>query len=408
MGDDQFRLCTRCGERSGPHSKFCWKCGRDLSLPPVRYFSSRGERARWFPVVLVAVAVLAGKIAIEYLPGLFPREPSLARPTSTAYPRDPSPPKPTTEGESVVSVPLVPVTSTFWPEDHRWGSVDDWTIFETAQTACFAKKSFPNNVNLVLGRMKDTGDFVLGMTGRVPATDSRTLNLVFDGRRRRQPFFGGSSKVIVGRYAHDAGLAEEISRSASVQVTGTNSQTVTIPMVGTRAALAAVNDCVRAMPPIDVDKITRGSSLPNERLCEDKPQNGGLLTRRAGLGAPGHIFTVRNSSQGDAIVKLRQVDTGQLAYSFFVHRNEQASIKGIADGAYRIQFAYGDVLLAECSDFSNPIASQFDRPYDFKTKIEKSRTGVTTYTHTLTATLYAVSNGNAPTSKIDQASFLKD
>lgn len=286
--------------------------------------------------------------------------------------------------------------------------VEGWTIFETAQTACFASKFFADNVGLILGRMKGSGDFILGMLGNVPSPEGRTLTLVFDGTRRRQPYVERYGKTVVGRYRDDAGLVEEISRSAELRVLGEKLQVATLPLVGTRAAVAAVENCVRSMPPSDINGGARADMLPANSLCDDKPKNGQLLTKRGGVRAQGHRITVRNSMQGDAIVKVRHEQSGKLAYSFIVNRNEEASINGIADGNYRLQFAYGQILLENCTDFLNPQASEFDRSVPLTTHVDRTKKAVTTYTKTYTVTLYAVKDGNLTTSTIDQSEFLKD
>ena len=317
-------------------------------------------------------------------------------------------PKPAAERAIVAPAPTVTVMPSVWPEDRQRGTVEDWSIFETDKTACLAKKSFSNDVSLVLGRMKGTGDFILGMSGDLPRTVDRTLTLVFDGTRSRRPYFRENTKTVVGRYGDDSVLVREITKSGEIQIVGENGRIVALSLVGTRAALTAVSDCLDAMSADDSAPKTRQSILPEVRLCEDRPSNGQLLTKRGGLKAQGHKITVRNSAQGDAVVKIRNEATGKLAYSFTVQKNKEASIKGVQDGLYRLQFAYGDVLGGNCVDFLNPKASEFDRAVQFKTQVQKTKKAVTTYTQDFTATLYAVTGGNAPTSSIDPARFLED
>lgn len=314
------------------------------------------------------------------------------------------PPKPAI----VAATPKVSPTPSIWPEDRQWGMVDGWSIFEAAQTACLAKKSFPGNVSIVLGRMKQSGDFILGMSGDLPRAEDRTLTLVFDGTRRRQPYFRENTTTIVGRYDNDAGLVGDISRSGELQVIGGKGPSIALPLVGTRAALTLVKDCLDAMA-LDISApATQASTFPNIRFCESKPPNGQLLTKRGGVKAQGHKITVRNSAQGDAIVKIRDKNTGTVAYAFAVHRNKEASFTGVRDGHYRIQFAYGDVLGENCVDYIDPQASEFDRPVEFKTRTQRTKRAVTTYTVDYTVTLYAVTGGNVRTSRIDPARFLGD
>ncbi|MCO5160983.1 MAG: hypothetical protein M9939_07590 [Mesorhizobium sp.] len=286
--------------------------------------------------------------------------------------------------------------------------VDGWTVFASGETACFARKVVSANAILVLGKLRDSGDFVLGLSGKLPGTEDRTLSIVFDGIRTKRPYVEGGSRLVTGRYGADADLVEEISRSATLQVSGKTSPSLTFPLDGTRAAMAAVNDCVRSMLPRDFPDQSQDIVLPDKALCEDKPQNGQILAKHGGLRKRGHKLTIRNSSQGDAIIKVRHEASRKLAYSFLVYRNDVASISGIADGRYRIQFAYGQTLLENCSDFDKPQASEFERSVLFDTKVEKTRKSVTTYTTDFTATLYAVKDGNAPTFTIGLEDFLKD
>lgn len=349
-----------------------------------------------------ALSLTAGTyFFIEYLYTLLPTD----APAPGRHPAETSP-----QPVSAQPAPLHPdpVAPSLWPEDHAWGAVEGWTIFGSNGTGCFARKSVADHVDLTLGRERGSGDFVLGMAGQLPRTEDRTLALLFDGTRSWRPYVDARSNTIVGRYRADGNLAEEISRSATLRVSGTTSQVLTVPLAGTRAALAAVDACVRAMASQPADGPTRPSALPDTAFCDDKPPNGRILTKRGGLRKTGHKLTVRNSSQGDAIVKVRHEASGRLAYSFFVHRNEAAGITGIADGRYRLQFAYGDSLLGTCAEFDDPQASEFERSVAFDTKVERKGRTITTYTTDFTATLYAVRDGNAPTSRIGADHFLRD
>jgi len=408
MENGQPRICTRCGERNQPHFVFCWKCGTDLSAPPARYFPEKRKKTALVPIVSLAVIMAVGYVTVEHLDGSRLKAALAAKQAPTRNTQVVGAPKPAAERTVVTPAPTVALIPSVWPEDHQRGTVDEWSIFEVDKTACLAKKSFPNDDSLVLGRMKGTGDFILGMSGDLPKTVDRTLTLVFDGTRSRRPYLRGDTKTVVGRYGDDSVLVREISKSGVLQIVGENGRTVALSLVGTRAALTAVNDCLLAMSADDSARNTKQSILPEARLCEDRPSNGQLLTKRGGLKAQGHKITVRNSAQGDAVVKIRNEATGKLAYSFTVHKNKEASIKGVQDGLYRLQFAYGDFLGGNCVDFLNPKASEFDRAVQFRTQVKKTKNAVTTYTQDYTATLYAVTGGNAPTSSIDPARFLED
>ncbi len=261
---------------------------------------------------------------------------------------------------------------------------------------------------MVFGRMKVSRDFVLALEGSLPRTDDRTLTLNFDGSRTRQPILEMTHGMILGRYGADARIAEDISRSKEVHISGGSGASVTLPLSGTRATLLAIDECLDAIP-VNAGLPAFGDSiLPEHRLCEDKPSNGRMLAGRRGMKRQGHKLKVRNSARGDAIVKVRRADTGRLAFSFYVQRSEEAEVEGFSDGTYRVQFAYGDALTETCADFRNPTASEFDNSVTFATTVERTANRVVTQTTEFTGTLYAVTGGNAPTSTISQNDFLRD
>ena len=138
--------------------------------------------------------------------------------------------------------------------------------------------------------------------------------------------------------------------------------------------------------------------------CINPPHNGQVLLKRIALSKGGHRLTIKNGTSGDAIIKVRNEFGNHTQVSFFVANNSIASISGLPDGRYKIQFATGDALLANCKAFVTPNASEFNSTETFST----------TYTSTqiisleLELTLYAVSGGNARTSNVDAASFQSD
>lgn len=139
-------------------------------------------------------------------------------------------------------------------------------------------------------------------------------------------------------------------------------------------------------------------------LCKRRPRNGKIF----GFGfipeTEGHRLTINNGSAGDAIVKLRKADSRELIASFFVEKNLTASLNGISDGTYRVQFAFGDAMNARCSSFINPSASEFDGAQEFFTR----RTETQIITRELTFTLFTVPNGNARQTKLSPKEFEND
>ncbi len=68
---------------------------------------------------------------------------------------------------------------------------------------------------------------------------------------------------------------------------------------------------------------------------------GDVLQGLGGYSSNKHRLVVRNGSDGDAIVKLRDADSGRSLMTFFVATSSTAAIDTIPDGEYQIQFAHG-------------------------------------------------------------------
>lgn len=135
------------------------------------------------------------------------------------------------------------------------------------------------------------------------------------------------------------------------------------------------------------------SSVPESTVptCLLPPSNGQILDGRIATTQKGHAIEIQNGSNGDAIVKVRNADTGRLAVSFFVARGQSSSIKGLPDGNYRIQYAVGDRLKSDCRSFARAaVASQFP---DIET-LQTSYTQSQIVRSRLSYTLFSVPNGN--------------
>jgi hypothetical protein len=131
-----------------------------------------------------------------------------------------------------------------------------------------------------------------------------------------------------------------------------------------------------------------------------------VLTKRGVvMDRDGHHVKVENGSQANAILKLRNAYTGTLVESFYVVRNGVAQVTNVPDDTYRIQFAFGDDLAADCVSFRRiQSASQFDDIDTFATRYEYN----SVVHQELNITLYAIRNGNAHAGAIDIASFDKE
>ena len=139
-------------------------------------------------------------------------------------------------------------------------------------------------------------------------------------------------------------------------------------------------------------------------LCKNRPRNGKIFGFSFIPEKDGHRLTINNGAAGDAIVKLRKAETRELVASFFVEKNMSASLDGISDGIYRVQFAFGDEMKANCSSFITPSASEFEGTQEFFTR----RTETEFITRELTFTLFTVINGNAKQSQLSPLDFEND
>jgi len=105
-------------------------------------------------------------------------------------------------------------------------------------------------------------------------------------------------------------------------------------------------------------------------VCAEPPASGVKIAGDMELGAEGHLIEMQNSSPRDALVKIRHSDTGKLAASFFLRRQEGMSIEGVPDGSYIIQYAFGPSLAPDCRSFTRIIkASQMPEVDEMETHI---------------------------------------
>jgi hypothetical protein len=140
-----------------------------------------------------------------------------------------------------------------------------------------------------------------------------------------------------------------------------------------------------------------------EAACLVSPLNGQVLEDRVDwLGSPNAV-EVQNGSRGNAIVKIREAETGKLLVTVFVLKNETARYDGIPDGAYTLQYAIGDRLNAHCTNFP-----RFDSIGEFPPSApliaEVSATGEK-HSRVLRYTLFPVPGGNVKPHPIDALAF---
>jgi hypothetical protein len=300
-----------------------------------------------------------------------------------------------------------------------WKQDENWVIYSSKeQSGCFAEKDNPNGDVLLLGTAGQNRDFVVGLkTGKgdwLQGLFPATIPISFDGNKERLSYFrhikDQGREIVVGRYMSNASLTEHIARSNSISIVYGKDSKATFKLDGSRNTIKSLMECYDSQNYKFASASRQpGYPLPTDTFCDYRPTNGRMLKQNAkGLGNAGHHISVKNGSGGDAIVIVRDSGTRKLVYSFFVHDAQSATVKGISDGRYLVQFAHGETLDASCKMFVSPTPSEMDKQLDFVTRIEKTAKQSTTYTHRSEFTLYSVVGGNTNITSIPESEFRKD
>lgn len=141
---------------------------------------------------------------------------------------------------------------------------------------------------------------------------------------------------------------------------------------------------------------------PPVAKCSLSRLNGDVLDQLMPPRTEGHVLEIKNGSGGNAIIKVRNAYTGRLLFSFFVQSNSSASYNNIPDGTYRIQYAIGDDLRADCKSFVKISGlGQFPEPDTLSTTLTPTQV----ITQRLSYTLYPVPGGNVRPQAIDPSDF---
>lgn len=156
----------------------------------------------------------------------------------------------------------------------------------------------------------------------------------------------------------------------------------------------------------NLQNVSLNGSEPavEQAACARPPANGARLEGRR-LSGRGHVLEIRNGAAGDAIVKVRDADTGRLVTSFYVAQNGTGRLSGIPDGNYSIQYAFGSPLAEDCKSFANiTSAGEFPGPQALVTEEVGSQVSMSR----LTYTLYSVPEGNTVPTPLDPSAFNRD
>lgn len=159
--------------------------------------------------------------------------------------------------------------------------------------------------------------------------------------------------------------------------------------------------------PSDVPADSLNSTpVPKLAECDHALSNGHVIFGKKNLEKEGHTLEIRNGSTGDAIIKIRESTTNSLYASFFVEQNKTATLDGLRDGYYKIQYSIGSSVAENCSKFNNPEnMSAFPTTESLIKELVDDYRGKGAIFQRLTYTLYQVPNGNVNPETISEAEF---
>ena len=149
-------------------------------------------------------------------------------------------------------------------------------------------------------------------------------------------------------------------------------------------------------------------AVEQEPPCADPPASGTVLEGRRSSNR-GHVLEIDNGTGRDAIVKLKRAGRRDLVSAFFVARNSTGSLRGIPDGRYVIQYAFGPGLAEDCRSFAAiSSAGEFPDEETLQTESRSEEGGTRIYFARLRYTLHPVDHGDVQPEPIDAAAFLSD
>ncbi len=143
------------------------------------------------------------------------------------------------------------------------------------------------------------------------------------------------------------------------------------------------------------------SPPPPPPVCETRPVNGQIIGPPVTTPTGVHTLTIKNGSDGDAIVKVRDAVTGRAVVSFFVAANATTTFDRLRDGKYQVQFAVGGAMTADCKTFIQPRAVKM-----FPEDSTFGQPGMAV--DELTYSLYSMPSGNVMPKTISISDFNAD
>ena len=143
--------------------------------------------------------------------------------------------------------------------------------------------------------------------------------------------------------------------------------------------------------------------------CATPPATGARLAGDLKLAEEGHAIDISNDSDSDAVVKLRHVDTGKLAASFYIAHAESMTIEGVPDGEYLLQYAFGPGLSADCRTLTSILkANQMPGADDLHTETIDDENHTEVNRRTVSYALSVSQDANVHAVGISPAAFNAD
>jgi hypothetical protein len=150
-------------------------------------------------------------------------------------------------------------------------------------------------------------------------------------------------------------------------------------------------------------RLTRG--VPTQLSSGRPPANGTVVYRRQGPQGRGRL-TIENGRKTDAVVSLLEGSDPRRQYAaIYVQAGQRATLAGIAEGTYVIQFRLGQewdrkVFRIDAGSF------EYEKRFEFAETITETETQRRHYYDTATITLHPVPDGTVkfrpiPTRPID-------
>lgn len=138
-----------------------------------------------------------------------------------------------------------------------------------------------------------------------------------------------------------------------------------------------------------------------------RPESGTVIASgsyRTGLGK----LTISNGTESDAIAKLIDARAGVSYREVYIQSNTATTIENIAVGYYKLIFSIGQDYAPSLNKFvTNATYSKFDSNIMFDETKQVIGNTIRTNYDTYSLTLNKVAGGNAATSRITEAEFMK-